>query len=300
MSPSNPSVSVVLPTYNRENVLGRAIESVLEQSYHDLELLVVDDGSTDNTATVVEDFDDSRVELLEHDKNKGAAAARNTGIREATGEFIAFQDSDDEWHSEKLQKQMDIFTDAPPSVGVVYTGFWDFDNGTKTYRPGRGIESKEGDVHNSLLEQNFVTTQAAVVRSQCFAKVGGFDERLPRFQDWELWIRVSREYTFKLIDEPLVMAYDRPDSITNDLEALVEARKIIIQKHGEDFSREQLAEQFFRLGHSSLKARRKKQGRKYLARAVTTDPTPLYGSCLFLSLFGLGIYNRVYQFYRNL
>jgi glycosyltransferase involved in cell wall biosynthesis len=295
---SSPAVSVVLPTYNREDVVGRAIESVLEQSYRDFELIVVDDGSTDDTAAVVRSFDDPRVAFLEYEENSGAPAARNTGIREAAGEFIAFQDSDDEWHPEKLEKQMEVFADAPPSVGVVYTGFTRVGEETETYHPGPGVDPKEGDVHQSLLRQNFVTTQAAVVRAQCFEDVGGFDERLPRFQDWELWIRISREYAFKLVDQSLVTAYDRPDSISNDLDALVEARKVIIGKHADDFGREQLAKQLFGLGHSSLKARRA-GGRRYLARAVRTDPSPLYAGCLLVSLFGPNVYNCVYRLYRK-
>lgn len=299
MTTSKPTVSVVLPTYNRADVLERAIESVLAQSYSDFELVVVDDGSTDDTAAVVEAFDDARVTLVEHADNEGANAARNTGIDESAGEYVAFQDSDDEWHPEKLRKQMDVFENAPASVGVVYTGFRRLHGDDATYHPGPGVDPKEGAVRKSILGQNFVTTQAAVVRRACFDEVGGFDERLPRFQDWELWIRVSREYEFRLVDEPLVTAYDRPDSISNDLEALVEARELIIRKHSDAFSRNELAEQRFRLGHSSLKTHRTEKGRRNLARAVRTTPKPLYVGCLLLSLFGSGLYNRVYELYRR-
>lgn len=299
MIPADPTVSVVLPTYDRADVLDRAIESVLSQSYDDFELLVVDDDSTDDTAAVVDAFDDSRVTFLEHDENRGACAARNTGIRESTGEFVAFQDSDDEWHPEKLRKQMDIFEYAPPSVGVVYTGFTRLGDGSESYHPGPGVDPKEGAVRDSLLRQNFVTTQAAAVRRRCFDEVGGFDERLPRFQDWELWIRLSKRYEFRVVDESLVTAYDRPDSISNDPHALVEARKLIVEKHGDAFDHTQLAEQFFRLGHSSLKTDRSEQGRRYLARALRTNPTPLYCGCLLLSLFGSSLYNRAYERYRG-
>ena len=299
MTAPDPTVSVVLPTYDRGDVLGRAIESVLAQTYREFELLVVDDGSTDDTAAVVGSFDDPRITYVEHANNRGACAARNTGIRESTGEFVAFQDSDDEWHPEKLRRQMDAFADAPASVGVVYTGFTRHGDGTETYHPGPGVDPKEGDVRESLLRQNFVTTQAAVVRRRCLDDVGGFDERLPRFQDWELWLRLSERYEFSLVDESLVTAHDRPDSISNDPHALVDARKLIVEKHGDTFDREQLAEQLFRLGHASLKVDRSGQGRRSLARALRTDPTPLYGGCFLLSLFGSSLYNRAYRLYRG-
>ena len=298
MNGASPTVSVVIPTYNRDEVLGHSIDSVLAQTYEDFELIVVDDGSTDDTQAVCKAYEDDRLTYLRQ-ANEGAAVARNTGIERARGEFVAFQDSDDVWHPEKLRKQMQVFEEGAADVGVVYTGFWRVADDGRTYVPGPGIEPKEGNVHQALLGQNFVSTQVAVVRKRCFETAGVFDERLPRFQDWELWLRLSKHFAFGLVDEPLVTAYDRPDSISNDHQALVEARKLIVRKHRDTFDTDTLAEQLFRLGHSSLKTRRTTQGRKYLLRAAMTKARPLYLACLLLSALGPDVYNRTYNAYRT-
>ena len=128
-----PTVSIIIPTYNREQLLGRAIKSVLAQTYQDFELIIVDDGSTDNTERLVKSFNSEKTRYIRHRKNKGPAAARNTGIRSAKGDYIAFQDSDDEWMPEKLEKQMRAFTTAPPEVGVVYTSYYSTINKGKRF-----------------------------------------------------------------------------------------------------------------------------------------------------------------------
>ena len=191
MSEKNPTVSVIIPTYNRVHLIRRAIQSVLNQTYQDFEVIIVDDGSTDNTEEVVKSFNDPRIRYIRHEKNKGAATARNTGIKAARGKFIAFQDSDDEWLPEKLEKQMKVFENTPAKVGVVYTGFWKIENNKKIYIPFSWVKQKEGNIHKELLKGNFVTTQSIVARKECFKKAGMFDEKLPRFQDWELVIRLS-------------------------------------------------------------------------------------------------------------
>jgi glycosyltransferase involved in cell wall biosynthesis len=118
-----PKVSVIIPTYNRAGLLKRAIQSVLNQIYQDFEIIIVDDASTDNTENVIESFKEHRIRYIKHESNKGAAVARNTGIKFANENYIAFQDSDDEWLPEKLEKQMEIIEHASPRVGVVYTGY---------------------------------------------------------------------------------------------------------------------------------------------------------------------------------
>lgn len=289
---------MVLPTYNRADVLPRAINSVLAQTYEVLELLVVDDGSTDDTREVVSRFDDERVVYLRHEENEGVGAARNTGISHARGEFIAFQDSDDEWHNEKLAAQMEVFETAPPEVGVVYTGFHQkYPDGSERYVPN---EPREGDIHSTLLRHNFVSVQTTAVRSRCFDRVGGFDERMPRLVDWELWIRLSEQFEFRVIDAPLVTAYVRPDGISSDRIALAEARELLVEKHGNRFDEELLADHLFRAGHAALKAGRASTGREYLSSAVKTNPRMLYLGLLLLAYCGSNTYNLIYELYDRL
>ena len=117
--PHSPTVTVVIPTYNRANLLGRSIRSVIGQTYGDFELIIVDDGSTDSTAEIAASFDDERVKYIRREQNGGVGAARNTGIKAAIGKFVAFNDHDDEWLPDKLERQMKIFKTLPSHVGVV-------------------------------------------------------------------------------------------------------------------------------------------------------------------------------------
>jgi glycosyltransferase involved in cell wall biosynthesis len=295
-----PRVSVVLPTYNRATVLGASMESVLDQTYRDLELLVVDDGSTDDTAAVVDSVDDPRVAYLAHEQNRGVSAARNTGIEAARGDVVAFQDSDDEWAPEKLAAQMAVFDAAPPEVGVVYTGMWREVGDDRRYLPPPDVAPKEGDVNDALARQNFVSTQMAAVRASCFETAGAFDEDLPALVDWDLWLRLARDWEFRLVDEPLVTAPLRGDSISTDRTAIVDARARIARKYADQFDDDALARHLFYVGHGAMKAGQGARGRAYLWRAVRTAPDPLYAAWAGLALLGPGPYRAAYRTVKRL
>ena len=296
-----PTVSVIIPTYNRAHLISRAIQSVLKQTYKDFEVIVIDDGSTDNTEYIIKQFQDkdNRIRYIKHKKNKGGAAARNTGIKAANAEYIAFQDSDDEWFPEKLEKQMKVLENAPPEVGVVYTGFWRIDGNKKKYTPALWITQKEGDVHKELLKGNFVTTQSIVTRKECLGKVGMFDENLPRLQDWELVIRLSKCYDFKCIDEPLLTSPYTPDSISANKDALIKASELIISKHFNDFvnNKKALSNHYLSVGVSVLNGDFK-TGRDYFMKGVKAYPlnAKLLVTAL-ISFFGQNIYYKAINAY---
>jgi glycosyltransferase involved in cell wall biosynthesis len=167
MSNFNPLVSVILPTYNRAHVLGKAIESILNQTYSNFEIIIVDDGSLDSTEKLVARYRDNRIKYIRHTKNQGAVAARNTGIVASKGEYIAFQDSDNEWLPEKLEKQIAAFNSGPPNLGVVYTSVWIIDKGTKIRIPSLNMKKTDGEIHELLLEGNFIDTSTALVKRVC-------------------------------------------------------------------------------------------------------------------------------------
>ncbi|GAH83893.1 unnamed protein product, partial [marine sediment metagenome] len=125
----NITVSVIIPTYNRADMVGRAIQSVINQTYQDFEIIIIDDASTDNTREVAREFQEreKRIKYFKHEINKGGGAARNTGIKNSKGEYIAFLDSDDEWYPEKLEKQIEIFNKNDENLGVVYSGVFYID-----------------------------------------------------------------------------------------------------------------------------------------------------------------------------
>ena len=298
-----PKVSVIIPTYNRARLMKRAIRSVLNQMYQDFEIIIVDDASTDNTKEVVESFNAERIKYIRHEINEGEAAARNTGIKSASGKFIASHDSDDEWLPEKLGRQVRTLENSPPKVGVVYTGFWRIKGDGKTYFPPSGITKKEGDIHRELLKGNFVGTPTTLVKRECFERAGMFDERLHHLVDWEMWIRISRYYYFGYVDSPLVVSYDMPDSISIDRIALIEAHKLILKKNLEEIKNDNkiLALHQYAIGNLLCQIGEMSRGRGYLFRAARTYPLSIrYLIPVFVSLLGKSAYNKVIKLKRRI
>ena len=149
---NTPIISVIIPTYNRENMIGYAIKSVLNQTFKNLEIIVVDDGSTDNTEEIIRDFKDKRVKYIKkYKKNRGISVARNIGIKVARGKYIAPLDSDDEWLPEKLDKQIKILQDGPPELGVVYSNSCYIDKSGKNMNKLRNTKKVEGYIYEDLL-----------------------------------------------------------------------------------------------------------------------------------------------------
>lgn len=185
MTEKRPTVSVIIPTYNRAHLLGRPIQSVLDQTYQDFEIIVVDDASVDKTEEVVKSFADDRINYIQHQKNKGGSSARNTGIKAAKEEFIAFLDSDDEWLAEKLKKQMDRFEIFSKKVGVIHSGLSLVWYETQEVME-RVIPSLQGNLFLNLLKMCITPGSSLVVRRYCFRRAGFFDELLPSCQDWDM------------------------------------------------------------------------------------------------------------------
>lgn len=196
-------VSVIIPTYNRGDLIAETIRSVLRQSYKNLEIIVVDDGSTDGTAGIVKGIDDPRVRYIYQDNAGLPAAPRNRGIRESRGEYIAFLDSDDIWLRDKIERQVEVL-DRNPQVGLVYCRFEFFGAG---FPPGKTFPDRaySGYVFDRLARGNFVPTVSVLTRREALIKAGAFDEarRLRAFEDYELWIRIARSFDFHFIDEVL-------------------------------------------------------------------------------------------------
>jgi|Deesub1362A_J573_1020465.scaffolds.fasta_scaffold01563_2 glycosyltransferase involved in cell wall biosynthesis len=269
-----PTVSVIIPTYNRAPLIGRAVRSVLNQTYQDFEVIVVDDGSQDNTEEVVKNFHDERIRYIKHEKNKGAAAARNSGIRVAKGKYIAFQDSDDEWLPRKLEKQMKVF-ETSPEVGVVFTDVFRVSkNGKMEYRQSPSI--MEGKIINPKTSDYQVAglpIASTVVRKKCFDKVGIFDERLPRLIDLDLFIRLSKNFRFHHIKEPLVKYYVT-EGITSDSNALFIARELLLKKYAEDVKENKkfFAKQYFEMGYCLQLSGKFNEGKKYFLKAAKLSP----------------------------
>ncbi len=225
-----PKVSVVIPAYNAMAFLPEALNSVFNQTYRDFEVIVVNDGSTDKTEQWVSQIEDPRVKLVSQE-NKGLAGARNTGIGNAQGEYIAFLDDDDLWESTKLEKQVNVL-DENPEVGLVYTWVSVIDTDGKS--KGKILcNSEEGNVWKKLLEHNIVESgSVAMVRHSCYQSVGLYDCTLASSyaEDWDMWLRIAAQYRFQAILEPLVYYRDTPNSLSKNWRATEQSYQIIIEK----------------------------------------------------------------------
>ncbi len=290
----SPRVSVILPTHNRAPVLARSIRSVLAQSASDLELIVVDDASTDATAEVLASFDDPRLRRLRHDTRQGAAAARNTGLSAARAEWVAFQDSDDEWLLDKLERQGALLA-ADPALGAVYCAFVRVAGDQVVRTPSTRVRRRAGWLHAEILRDSFISTQTLLVRRDVLDAVGGFDAALPRFQDWELMMRLSRHHAIGCVDEPLVMVHTLPDAITHDAPARLRARQRIVERHAVWLAAQPriLAEHRYAVGHLNALAGDMREARRWLRQAVAADPSFLKGwAALGLTVLGPRGYRR--------
>ena len=296
----NPTVSVIIPTYNRAHLIGRAIQSVLNQTYQDFEIIVVDDASTDNAEEIVNSFDDKRIRYIRLKENSGTSAApRNTAIRIARGKYIAFLDSDDEWLPEKLEKQIRLFETVFSKVGIIYTDMWRINkNEKKKYWHSSRIMPEDGIIYEEALNYRveFIGTATLAIKKECFGKAGLFDEKLPMYIDTELLMRMSKYYCFCHIEEPLVNYFVTPNSTSSGQIATIKARKLIIEKHFDDIKKNKytLAEHYFHLGSDLCLQRDFKTGREYMLKAIRAYPLNIkYFVAVLISLFGFRIYNGI-------
>ncbi len=229
-------VSVIIPTYNRAHLIGRAIESVLNQTFHDFELIVIDDGSIDDTYEVIKEFQkkDNRIIYLKHDKNKGASAARNSGINVSRGEYISFVDSDDEWLPEKLEIETKIL-DHDKNLIICSTGY-------------KFINEKNGETIGTSKIQKKIVSGEIILRAICNTtinftvvrkkaiEIGGFDEKLPSREDWDFWIRITslgKGYQDSL---NLVNNYTmRNDHVSSGISNKLNGTEALLKKHNHLF-----------------------------------------------------------------
>ena len=224
-----PKVSVVIPAYNAMLYLPSTLRSVLSQTYQDFEVIVVNDGSSDDVESWIFQIQDARVTLISQE-NQGLASARNTGIMQAQGEYIAFLDADDLWEPTKLEKQVRVLEENP-EAGLVYTWVAYIDqHGEST---GRVFKHEiEGEVWQQLTEHNIVESgSVAMVRRSCFETVGLFDRNLGSYvEDWDMWLRMATHYPFKVVKEPLVYYRQISTSASRNWAGMVRSFELVIEK----------------------------------------------------------------------
>lgn len=227
-------VSVVIPAYNREGTIKRAVDSVLNQTYPDIEVIVVDDGSTDHTVEIVREYQDKRVQIICQKERGGANKARNTGIANAKGEYIAFQDSDDEWLPDKLSIQIDLM--EREKFQACYCAHNLIENGKETITiPPDHEDTDKYQTHlqEILMRYNVIGTPTLVIKHELLRHLGTqyFDEDMFRMQDYDFVIRIMKTTEIGYVNTALVNLYRVEGSITADHGALYDAAARMIEKH---------------------------------------------------------------------
>lgn len=246
-----PKVSVIIPTYNAVDYLSETVDSVLQQTFTDWELIIVDDGSSDQTVDWITARVDPRIQLI-CQENQGVTVARNTGITKSCGEYIAFLDHDDLWHPTKLEKQVRCL-DESPAVGLVHTWMVSVDAQGKS--TGRIMPSDaEGHVWTKLLEKNTVASSSVMLRRTCLSTVGGFstDRELYTVEDWEFWIRIAAHYPFAVIKEPLLSWRQHANNGSKNWRLMKQAYRLVIEKAFESVPSELMYLKDRSYGHANL------------------------------------------------
>ncbi len=215
-----PSVSVIIPTFNRRDLLRRAVESVAAQSFRDYEILIIDDGSSDGTsaADLFKSFP-RPASYMRLPENRGVSAARNAGISAARGAWLAFLDSDDVWHPRKLERQID-WLQSNPGCRIAQTREIWIRKGRRVNPPATH-EKARGDLFEAGLERCMITPSSVIMQKSLVDECGAFDESLPACEDYDLWLRITARYRVGLIDEYLLTRYGgRPDQLSVRVPAL--------------------------------------------------------------------------------
>lgn len=212
----NDKISVIIPVYNGEKTIKFTIESVLNQSYTNLEIIVVDDGSIDSTLKLVESIHDSRIQVFSY-QNSGACVARNRGLSKVLGKYVAFLDADDLWTFDKLESQWKVLQEnLQASVAYSWTDYINSEG--KVIRPGRHV-TVNGDIYSKLAVYNFLENGSnPLISHDALKRTGGFDESLTAAQDWDMWLRLAAEYEFVCVEQVQILYRVSTNSISSNLQ----------------------------------------------------------------------------------
>ena len=293
---------MIIPTFNRAHSIGRAVRSVLAQTYQNIELIVVDDASTDDTAEKMAQIDDPRLMYLPQTENRGAAGARNVGLETAKGSLIAFQDSDDEWLLGKLEMQVSTLERLGEEYGATFGGklLYGRDVTGKVgehlacHVPHPNQIDLSGNITAKLAERNFISPQTMLIRRSVIDQIGGFDERLPCNNDWEFMLRMSTVTKVHYSGGPVVAAFISPDSISQRDSYKVRSLIIITKKLRDILSVHQkvYAGRLFRIGRHLQRLKKFRFANRFIRKAIGIYPWSLK----FWLAYALGLARGWFRF----
>ncbi len=268
----SPKVSVVIPCHNRAHTVTRAVRSVLDQTLQEIEVIAVDDGSQDATLQVLNQINDARLTVISLPEQSGAANARNHGAGFAKAPWIAFQDSDDYWHPEKLALQLAASTQS--SAVANFCRMVVFQDGCKIGQvPNQSIDLS-GNLSNAILRDSFISTQTVMIRTEKFAEIGGMDPKFRSLDDWDMMIRLAQLGPIDLVDQVLVDQHMSENSMTHDRAKQLDAQIRILEKHDAVLAQfpQIKAVHLNRIAGACRKMGKYQQAASYAARAVRLRP----------------------------
>ncbi len=307
---SMPVFSVIIPTYNREKLISRAIDSVLVQSFRDFELLIIDDGSKDNTESIIQAYvkKDNRVHYF-YKENGGQNSALNLGIKHAKGMYIAFLDSDDIWMEQKLEKVFQKFQ-TDPDLGVVYhrTGYINKGKCQTVHE-----DYLEGYIYKEVLDQEFLSSPTSfVAKRRCIEQVGGYDESFVMFQDDDMCFLLAKKFKIGVIKEVLgVLGGEANDRISSDPFKTAKYYVILINKYKRDIldvcGSQKLADMYYKAGKNYSYIKDRNMAMKQFDFIKKYDVEGKYQNCNFSVVFWKEVIqfhykmirHKVYQLYQR-
>jgi glycosyltransferase involved in cell wall biosynthesis len=300
-----PKVSVIIQTYNRGEFLHSAIESALNQTFADIEIIVSDDKSTDHTREVVKSFSDRRIKYILNQGNKGVSAARNSAILASKGEYIAFLDDDDEWLPHKIQRQVEVLDKSEPNICGVHSNLLVIDKMTGKiipYDPGK--KKFKGNLLNQLSLGDPIRTSTVVIRKMCLDEIGLFDETISYMEDRDLWIRLSKNWDFEYISDPLIKYYLHDNAhLSQNLEAQTGGREKLLERYQHLFKKNKwyYGQSYVELGTWYCQFKKMKKGRKNILKGIKIYPFNAIAYLhFFASLLGPRNYQRLRRLYKSI
>ena len=282
-------VSVIIPTYNRVNSLTDSLTSITNQTYKNIELIVVDDNSLDNTKEIICSLEIPNLKFLTHEKNLGAPAARNTGIKNCTGDFIAFMDDDDMWHPEKIERQLNYLIQNPEADAVFCEFKYVLKN--KFYYPDKIMF--DNNLLDLSLNRSLGSFSLPLIKKNCIDVTGLIDINLPSCQDWDYWIRLVQNFNLKKISDCLVTRNLSKGQITSDINKKIKGREYLLNKHWDLISKYPVIENMHlsRLGSLNTLAGNTKAAKDYFLKSFKTYPYSISTIIhIFLSYFSSNLH----------
>jgi glycosyltransferase involved in cell wall biosynthesis len=266
----NELVSVIVPVYNRAHLVTETIQSILSQTYEFVEIILINDGSTDGSLPILREYEGrfpEKIRVIDQ-PNQGQIIARNNGIKMAKGNYIAFLDSDDVWMENKLERQLPLFE---PGVGLVFSGTEIIDEAGNTLRVENADSSLSGNIFPQLLVRNRMTGGTVVVTAEALRRVGIFCTDFKAAENWDLWLRVCKLYKARVVPDPLIKYRIHSSNMSGDSQLMLDAKRQIMEKYCDlgssdaivvRYSRQAYADYYYREGLNYFAAERYQQARK--------------------------------------